>query len=248
MNNDEVINLSNADERESFFNSPDAFINESDLLIVGLPVYFDKIPKFFSKSFAEVNGNGKLAIAIVVYGNKGAGIGLKQLVTMLDKNDFKVVGVASFIGEHSLSSEFPIALGRPDDNDMTLARGFGKAIHDSLGTLNEVHAEDVPGQRDVLLRITPEIPPKPKTDLEKCDHCGICVQFCPMGIIDWETKIYKNKSAENLCLGCMSCVKNCPRGAKSVDLSPVLKYLTGKLFLNEAMKYRKEPYTYIKQS
>ncbi len=246
QNDPERINLSDVEARGNFFSNFEPLVNNTDFFVIGLPVYFGKIPKFLIEQFGKINGNGKLAVAVVVYGNRGFGIALNQLVSLLNKSNFKVIGAGAFIGEHSLSSQFPIALGRPDEHDISLATKFGEQIYENRDTLKEIKKKDVPGKRDILLRMTPEMPPKPTIDLAKCDDCGICVQSCPMGIIDSETKLYKSKAAEKLCLGCMSCVKKCPQGAKSVDFSPLLKYLTGKLFLNVAVNSRQEPFTMLK--
>ena len=245
--NDPVrINLSDVEERGNFFSNFEPLVDDTDFFVIGLPVYFGKIPKFLIEKFEKISGNGKLAVAAVVYGNRGYGIALNQLVSLLSKSNFTVIGAGAFIGEHSLSSQFPIALGRPDEHDISLATKFGEQIYKNRDTLKEIKDKDVPGKRDILLRMTPEMPPKPTIDLAKCNDCGICVQSCPMGIIDPETKLYKSKAAEKLCLGCMSCVKKCPQGAKSVDFSPLLKYITGKLFLNGAINSRKEPFTMLK--
>ncbi|MFO8100929.1 MAG: 4Fe-4S binding protein [Dehalococcoidia bacterium] len=242
----ERINLSDVSERDNFFRSPDNFINSADFFIVGLPVYFGKIPRFLQAQLKNINGNGKPAVAVVVYGNRGFGIALKQLVSLLNQSNFKVIAAGAFIGEHSLSSKFPIALGRPDDYDISMAVKFGEEIYNKREALKEIEANDVPGKRDMLLRMTPEISPRPKVDLGKCNDCGICVETCPMGVIDAQTKLYKNKDAEKLCQGCMSCVKKCPQGARTVDLSPPLAYLTRTMFLNGALKSRKKPFTMLK--
>jgi NAD-dependent dihydropyrimidine dehydrogenase PreA subunit len=168
------------------------------------------------------------------------------LVSLLNQSNFKVVGVGAFIGEHALSSIFPIAVGRPDEHDLSLATKFGAQIYKSRDDLKEIKGEDVPGKLDALLRITPEKPPKPAVHLEKCIDCGLCVQSCPMGIIDSETKLYKNKAAEKLGLVCMSCVKVCSQGARSLEFSSPMKYITSKLFLKEALNSRKEPLTLLK--
>ena len=240
------MNLSNVEERNDFFSNSERFVDNTDFFLIGLPVYFGKIPGFLIEQFKQIDGKGKPAIAIVVFGNRGFDIALNQLVSLLNQSNFKVVGAGAFIGEHALSSVFPIAVGRPDEQDLSLATGFGVQIYKSRDELKEIKDEDVPSHMDTLLRITPEIPPRPTVHIEKCIDCGLCVQSCPMGIIDSETKLYKNKAAEKLCLGCMSCVKKCPQGAKSVDFSPLLKYLTGKLFLNVAVNNRKEPFTMLK--
>jgi len=46
---------------------------------------------------------------------------------------------------------------------------------------------------------------------EKCTGCGICVQFCPEGIIE-----IKNKKAVidfDYCKGCLICANECPAKA-----------------------------------
>jgi len=240
------VNLSNVDERNVFFSNFGRFVDNTDFFLIGLPVYFGRIPGFLIEHFKQIDGKGKSAIAVVVYGNRGPGIALNQLVTLLNHIGFKVKGVGSFVGEHALSSIFPIAVGRPDEHDLSLATEFGAQIFEAGNKLKEIKDEDVPGKLDALLRITPEMPPKPTVHLEKCIDCGLCVQSCPMGIIDSETKLYKNKAAEKLCLGCMCCVKVCPQGARSVEFSFPMKYLTGKLFLKEALNSRKEPFTLLK--
>ena len=54
---------------------------------------------------------------------------------------------------------------------------------------------------------------KPKTDLDKCIHCGVCASLCPMGSInpDDVTEVV------GVCIKCHSCVRNCPMGAKYFD-------------------------------
>jgi len=227
----------------------DQWIEPADIFLIGMPVYFGKIPHFLTEAFKgnPINARGKSAIAVVVYGNKGSGIALKQLVSLLNASNFQVIGAAAFIGEHSLSSVFPVALGRPDEHDLSLAREFGAHILNTQGKLQSLQEIDIPGKRDTLLRMTPPMPPKPQLHLERCIDCGICVQSCPMGIIDIETKRYKNRAAEKLCLGCMRCVKNCPQGARLAYLSPPLKYLTGKLFLDAAVTHRNEPFIITKE-
>ncbi|NQT72296.1 MAG: 4Fe-4S binding protein [Chloroflexi bacterium] len=248
QNNPIKVNLSNVEERNNFFSNFEHFVDSTDFFLIGLPVYFGRIPGFLIEHFQQIDGKGKSAIAVVVYGNRGPGIALNQLVILLNQCNFKIVGAGTFIGEHALSSVFPIALGRPDEHDVSLATEFGAQIYEARDKLKGIKGEDVPGKLDALLRITPEKPPKPTVHLEKCIDCGLCVQSCPMGIIDSETKLYKNKAAEKLCLGCMSCVKVCPQGARSVEFSSPMKYITGKLFLKEALNSRKEPFTLLKNT
>ena len=46
---------------------------------------------------------------------------------------------------------------------------------------------------------------------DKCKACGICVRFCPEGIIE-----IKNKKAQtdyDYCKGCLICAEECPFNA-----------------------------------
>ena len=54
---------------------------------------------------------------------------------------------------------------------------------------------------------------KPKTDPDKCDGCGICVNVCPMGSIDKSDP----SLVPGVCIKCCTCVKKCPTGAKYYD-------------------------------
>jgi len=243
-----TIDLSNVNERDTFFSSFEQSAEDKDVFVIGMPVYFGKIPRFLMKEFEKIDGKGKRAIAVVIYGNRGFDIALNQLVSLLNERHFTVIGAGAFIGEHALSSIFPIAVNRPDERDRSLASEFGKRIAEAGDRLQPITADDVPSKIDTLLRITPDAPPKPKVDLSKCIDCGICVQSCPMGILSPETKRYRDKAAEKLCLGCMRCVKVCPQGARTVHFSALLKFLTDKLFLHDAITNRKEPYTLLKIS
>lgn len=55
---------------------------------------------------------------------------------------------------------------------------------------------------------------KPKTDLNKCISCGICVKVCPEGCIEMkELKKYakqKPVTNYNYCKGCGICATECP--------------------------------------
>ncbi len=55
----------------------------------------------------------------------------------------------------------------------------------------------------------------PKVDLSKCDGCGECVKFCPLGAIDIDPEIGKAVIDESVCAWGCGCWSACPRKAIS---------------------------------
>lgn len=49
---------------------------------------------------------------------------------------------------------------------------------------------------------------KPKILKDKCNCCGICVQYCPEGCIKIKNK--KTQIDYDFCKGCGICAKECP--------------------------------------
>jgi pyruvate ferredoxin oxidoreductase delta subunit len=58
---------------------------------------------------------------------------------------------------------------------------------------------------------------KPIFDSDKCKRCGICVKFCPEGIIE----VTKEKGAQadyDYCKGCGICAVECPFKAIKMEV------------------------------
>ena len=62
---------------------------------------------------------------------------------------------------------------------------------------------------------------KPKTDLNKCIGCGMCVKVCPENCV----MLIKNKNGQlkpkidyNYCKGCGLCAEECPVKAISMEM------------------------------
>ena len=60
-----------------------------------------------------------------------------------------------------------------------------------------------------------------KIDRDKCDGCKICIDFCPVGILE----IRGGKSTvmnSDECLFCGTCENECPNGAiKLIGIAPI---------------------------
>ncbi len=119
---------------------------QSDLLIIGVPVYGGRIPNVMVKRLESLKGNNTPAIAIITYGNAEYGDALLELKDSLTKQGFDVVGGGIFVAEHSLAPT--VATGRPHEKDMQIARSFGEKILQKLSSvqnIKELQPINVPG-------------------------------------------------------------------------------------------------------
>lgn len=232
------INFAPLKGRESFSDYFYSVFGETDLFLIGSPVYSGKIPLLAKKTIEKINGDGKRTICLVTYGNKNYGIAVKELVEILTQRGFKVIAAAAFVGEHSFSSLFPIAINRPDKSDMQKATDFCENL---LQNKPHTYSNSFDKSKiDFLSKIFPDDGPVPFLLPEKCSHCGLCVSLCTMGIIDKYTKEFESKESEKKCIGCMACVKGCPNGAREFQLLMPVKQIL-KLYFKSATSLRQEP-------
>lgn len=55
-----------------------------------------------------------------------------------------------------------------------------------------------------------------RLDEDKCTGCGMCVEVCPHGVLEMNSKKVRITDRD-ACMECGACVKNCPFSAISVD-------------------------------
>ena len=64
---------------------------------------------------------------------------LVELDAFVTKLGFKVIAGATFVGEHSYSSEkYPVASGRPDADDLEYAKLFGEKIRAKIAAAEDM--------------------------------------------------------------------------------------------------------------
>lgn len=192
-----------------------------DIILIGVPVYEDKIPEILLEFLNGLKGNNKPVILVCVYGNVTEGITLNELFQITESNGFKVVGAGSFIGEHSFSSEeLPVASGRPSYDDLARAEIFGAEIIEKLKGINDlrdIHLEVPQGKIHLMAKIVSKnsvrmFTRQPNIDKNICSNCGACAYFCPVEAINKDNL----EIDENICIRCFACVKRCPKKARKI--------------------------------
>jgi len=219
-------------------------LNESDIYIIGSPVYEGRVVNIVREVLKNIMGKNRYIIAVIVYGNKTIGIALKQLIELLELQQWKVIAGASFIGEHSFSKvTYPIAQGRPDKLDLELAYQFGQKAKVKYLEKSILNSSTILGKLPLLLRILPEGMASKTVKLpfvldEKCTKCNLCVKICPTNCIDPITLLSK----KDACIRCAACVKICPNKARDIEFKG--KKLM-QLWFRKAQYIRLEPTIYV---
>lgn len=212
------------------------------LTIIGCPVYAGRLPALAVSRFRAIRGNGKPAVIVVVYGNREYEDALRELLDLVREAGFRPVAAGAFIGEHSYSTQStPIAVGRPDAENIRKAKAFGTAIRDQISGISsadEIGVLQVPGNFPYKeLRLSQGI--SPSATEPPCIRCGKCASVCPTAAISPEQPA---STDANLCIRCCACVKTCPTGARKMD-HPRIMQVAEQLSAN--CKLRKEPETYF---
>ena len=220
---------------------------EADSLVIfGTPVYAGRVPNVLLKYLVTVQGNGAVAVPVVLYGNRNFDDGLIELRDILEEDGFKTVAAGAFIGEHSFSKI--LAANRPDDKDMAIAADFADKIAAKIEALEEISApivvdgiekpyrgyyqpRDRKGTPVNILKV------KPLTN-DSCNNCGLCAKVCPMGSINPENV----REYTGICIKCGSCIKKCPEGAKYYEDAG---YLYHQHELEEGYARRAEPQLFV---
>lgn len=191
--------------------------------------------------FKQIRGNGKPAVLVVVYGNRAYEDALIELRNVALEIGFKPVAAGAFIGEHSYSTaDKPIAINRPDAEDMAKAHAFGQAVLNKIQVAISKPNELLQGPgifpyKDVQLRADMS----PSVNEALCSRCGECVLVCPTAAIDKENP---TSTSNELCIRCCACVKTCPNNARILD-NPRIKQTVEWLYAT--CNDRKEPETYL---
>ena len=209
-------------------------IPENTLTVIAVPVYGGKVAPLAMERLQGIRASGSPVVLVVVYGNRAYEKALIELDAFASAQGFKVIAGATFVGEHSYSTEQnPIAPGRPDANDLQYAEEFGAKIQTKINAavdMEHLYPVDVnriqrPRQpflplfkflrRVIKLRKSGvPLPRVPEVNAELCTHCGVCAVHCPSGAI---LKGDECNTIAEKCIKCCACVKGCSFKARTYD-------------------------------
>ncbi len=230
-------------------------IPSDTLTVIAVPVYGGHVAPLAMERLQNIRGDNTPAVLVVVYGNRAYEKALMELDQFAIRHGFSVIAGATFVGEHSFNTqENPISAGRPDEDDLELARQFGYSIFEKTSTATgseNLYPVDVrtirrPRQpffpllgflRKVIALRKSGIPsPKtPATSEELCIHCGKCVKACPNAAIEKGNELFTDVSK---CIRCCACVKVCPENARTFE-SPMAP------LLSQYFRKQKQPQTLV---
>ncbi|MCD8148728.1 MAG: 4Fe-4S binding protein [Clostridiales bacterium] len=203
-----------------------------DLVILASPVYAGRLPNKIMPDYKRCfSAEDTPAVPVVVYGNRSYGDALTELCLIMRDCGFHAIGAAAVVSRHAFSQT--LAKNRPDEQDASEICAFVERLVKSIeggryqnpasaedgfcGNQTAVGAYYTPLQEDG----TPAkfLKAKPQTDFAICDHCGICVNVCPVGSIAPDLEV------NGVCIKCQACVRKCPRQAKYFDDAQFLSHV-----------------------
>jgi ferredoxin len=192
-----------------------------ELLLIGLPVYAGRLPnKIVPEIGSLIRSSGDTpAIALVTFGNRSPGSALRELKHILQENGFCTISAGAFAAPHAFAE---IGSEHPTEEDRRKAESLVDAAAEYLASGKMLKPVVIDGDQPPEPYYIPKgedgrpvnfLKAKPKTDLQRCDRCGICARVCPMGSISAE----QPEEVTGICIKCQACIRTCPKQAKYLD-------------------------------
>lgn len=174
---------------------------ESDLVVAAAPVFGGRIPEIVSEKLKKLEGKGKKAVTLVVYGNRAYEDALLELNHVMEGQGFQIIASAALIAQHSIVPE--VGQGRPDQADKMEILDFSRKVLEKLDKGIQA-VEKVPGNYPYKDGMHVQVPP---ISLSACSQCRKCENICPTDAIRMEDGVMKTNGEK--CILCMACTAAC---------------------------------------
>lgn len=223
-----------------------------DLLLVGGPVYENRLDKFTLRLIQQLPhpGNGPwggLCAPFVTWGGVTSGIGLRQAARALRATGRKVVMAFKVEAFHVFSLEWPEPLnpGMPGEEALPLMTALADRVSEIAGTEAALLPDitdtltDTPVLPKLVGAFTSVFPTQQytykgvKVALDKCTGCGACVRRCPLDRLELREGAAGVKADALRCMHCYTCLRVCPSDARRVGLEGMRGLLMGLRKLNK---------------
>lgn len=178
---------------------------DAALAVIAMPVFGGRIPAFGTEQLLKVNGNGKKAVTLAVYGNRAYEDALLELNDTAKAAGFQVIASGAFVAEHSMNRE--VAAGRPDQEDEGQLQSFAQRVLEKLALGGDMKVS-VPGNEPYKPHMQRMATP---VCTEDCGLCGACAKACPVDAIEIKEAVVTDPEK---CILCMACASACTRGAR----------------------------------
>ena len=181
---------------------------ESHLAVSAAPVYGGRIPSVVTKKLTELDGRGKNAVTLAVYGTRAYEDALLELNRTLEGKGFYVAASAALVAQHSIVPE--VGRGRPNRQDEEEILAFAGKVLEKLECGSDSPVK-VPGNHPYKNGMSVTMTPVSSPD---CCQCGKCAAICPTGAVKMENGEILTEL--ETCIMCMACVAACPKHARAL--------------------------------
>lgn len=196
---------------------------KSELIVIAAPVFGGRIPSLVAEKLKELDGNGKKAVTLTVYGNRAYEDALLELNNEVQNRGFEIIASAAVVARHSMAPE--VGKGRPDAQDRKSILAFAEKVMEKIENGSESPIK-VPGNYPYKDGMSMPVAP---ISLPSCNHCRKCADICPAGAIRLENNAIETDAEK--CILCMACTDVCPEHARILPppLQEKMKQMLGAL-------------------